>query len=1011
MNPAKGALLGAALLCSFFATAPFAPARSAESAPPPGGPDSYVGRAEAILRQDGAVDTLEELEPLVGGSLEESATQPNPRKSWMEITDTDSEENLLIFTVKNNGNELSDSFLAYPDPANPDRYFLPLQDFTQMLEIPMATFAREGKAEGWSYDLKDKFLLDLPAGHVRIGKTETPIEPDTVLQKADGLYVRNDLIEKWFPVALSFDFSNLEITLTALQPMPIVARLAREGRRTNALDRASKSVRPDYPVLAPDYAYADVPFANVDLSYGYDHNKNSNNDPVRLNTAVSAQGTFAEHDMTFTYNDDIKNATPPNIRFKLSREDADGKLLGDIGATYYSFGDVVSDNRTVIARSASGRGATFTNLEQGRRGDSLTVTLRGELPPGSQVDLEANGQLLDFRREPDANGQYVFDNVPAFSGVNEYDLVFYSPQGQITRKTERVYADNGARDPGTLGYSIAILDRDRSLTTQREPTSEEANRVRMQSYFEYGLTKTMKAFGGYNSLVLDDVRQDYFNAGTHFSFEKLIANIQGIVSKSTKNEFATKIQNSEGQAISAQTETRVGKFNVQTEYDFFDGLRSEQANIYATLPENLRHFMDLKVNGPFKFFGQGFTLLGENVYLRDEEAHYYDEASARLSTFIKPFNISTEARHSFGSEIEPRSTINVQLASRVGEGSLRGQIEYGLSPVFLLQKMDLFGDYPLSERFGVRAGISRISNPDADTIYTLTNGITYRFDGYNLGFSVSGSDDGNYSAFMSLNFGIGYDPYQKKLFNQAEGFANSGAASAFAFVDNNQNGLFEADKDEPLEGARFKGDFPKYNRPDDDPRMATNANGFLGLVGIEPYEKNRLTLDRDSLPDPTMLPTVPGYYIAPRPGRFVQAAFPLLRTGEVDGTLMGTGQTGSDVAIPGIRINLKNSKFSFDTTSEFDGFVYFTDVPLGTYRLKFDNTQIRDMGYVPPRDITLKLTKEKAYVSFKTVTLMTPDLYRFVLNYDPSLAFMYAGGPQRNAEFMEMAFELFPGMF
>jgi hypothetical protein len=178
--------------------------------------------------------------------------------------------------------------------------------------------------------------------------------------------------------------------------------------------------------------------------------------------------------------------------------------------------------------------------------------------------------------------------------------------------------------------------------------------------------------------------------------------------------------------------------------------------------------------------------------------------------------------------------------------------------------------------------------------------------------------------------------------------ANTGAASARVFLDNNQNDVFDAG-DTPIKGASL---MVNQNRS----TALSDAQGRVYLSRLEPGQNAQITVNAATLEDSQWMPATAGVNILARPGRVVELDFPVVMTTDIDGTvqLLSAGaKRGAGDAL----LELIDAKGALVTTARtsFDGYYLMPGVKPGVYQIRISGAQTRKLALKPvtPQSVTI----------------------------------------------------------
>ena len=183
-----------------------------------------------------------------------------------------------------------------------------------------------------------------------------------------------------------------------------------------------------------------------------------------------------------------------------------------------------------------------------------------------------------------------------------------------------------------------------------------------------------------------------------------------------------------------------------------------------------------------------------------------------------------------------------------------------------------------------------------------------------------------------------------------------GAASVRVFLDNNDDGIFD-DGDEPLPGIRIK-------RQGNPGLEKTNKDGILLVTNLPPNRYVDMEPNLPDLEDPMWVPSVRGVRLLSRPGATSLVDFPIIVTGEIDGTTYLYANNRLR-AVGDVDLQLVNSHGKLVKTikSASDGFYVISEVPVGEYLVRISPKQIQELGLYDVPPIQVKITSKRQFVS------------------------------------------------
>ncbi len=851
------------------------------------------------------------------------------------------DDDLLIMSLTLGNVTIFDPLLIYED-LDSGKYYLPLRDFFEGLEFPISVDLAKGTAEGWFLRGDRLFSLDLNSGKAFVSGEEYALSVDDVERHDDGIYVSLELLQKWFPLTLEVEFSSLAIAVKSLEPLPIEVRIERDKKR-ESVTTARSFKKKQYPLKTIKVPFFTVPFFDNNVQMGYER-ADSVEEPFSVSATTRAGGILAGQDFLFSANDTSSNEEDVDIRAKLGRKDLNGNLFG-IGLSEYNLGDVVTQSLPLISRGTAGRGLSISSkpLSSFDGAQSGSIELRGELAVGYQVDVMRNGQLLGFLEEPDENGEYIFD-LNVFPGLNVFELVFYGPQGQKETKEERIYIPINPIQKNSFDFKVDVIQDSTNLFTNRNSSSSDKDlgAYRFSGEAQYGLTGTSSLYGAVADLSVDGERQKY----GLLRYSRSFGGVRGDVSYARSGDG--------GNSASLRLQTQFKGISWQFQHDYYNGFISEQT-LRSGLSGDLKHETNLRLSGLLPFAkNTPFSLNIERLYNEDSVDRI--EWRGRVTRNINKVRFTSEIKQKIQDNIDRDTDLNLQIGSRFENVNLRGNIRYELEPTRALSGVSLSADWRINPKSSLRAGVRRsgAKNP----VHTVNLGASRSFDPIRLGLNFSYDDNDELRALLSSSFSLGYDPGRSSVFMREKRLAETAIFSPRVFYDKNSNSVFDGD-DEWMQDIHFAG-----ARVDRDAK--TDRYGSVTLAGIEPYRRGTFELNTSSLPDPYMRSVIkPRDYIL-RPGQVVQQDFPVIIVGEVDGDVM-LAKNGERRAAQAIEVQIVepvSGEIIQTAKTEYDGFIWVQDVPLGSYKARVAPQALQSLGYcAAPIEREMTLTVEEPFAS------------------------------------------------
>jgi hypothetical protein len=213
----------------------------------------------------------------------------------------------------------------------------------------------------------------------------------------------------------------------------------------------------------------------------------------------------------------------------------------------------------------------------------------------------------------------------------------------------------------------------------------------------------------------------------------------------------------------------------------------------------------------------------------------------------------------------------------------------------------------------------------------------------------------NNYAFIGYNLSLLPDKRNGKVHTSATKLQGTGAISARAFMDDNMNGLYD-DNEMVLNEAEFD-ITPKVSVFDSKKQMKA---GNKVLTHIPAYKPIDIALNVNDIHETlSLLSTTGDRTVMLRPAQIVYLDFPVVGTGDIEGTVFIQNDKGRKEA-RGIILKLYNSdtkELLSSKISEYDGYYIFQQLPMGNYQIAIDEEQSKDLDLVQTKKVKVELNK------------------------------------------------------
>ena len=821
------------------------------------------------------------------------------------------DSNTVLLEIQVDGYVLSDSVSAF---QLGQKTFLPLGELARLMSIGIRVNPAEGTGRGYIRGENKTFSLNLTNSIVTLAEKSSPFDPASVIRQDDDIYVDSRLLADWLLVDFQIDLSSLRVTLNPREPLPLQLRLAREAKLAG-LKGINQAVDLNYPKKENPYKLFDVPFVDQTISVGAQRGNGNKSNSASYTTYVTGDLAGLQASIFLTGTNE---ANSQQIRATFGRSDPQGELLGPLRARSFAFGSVSVPGLPNVSRSStSGNGFSVSNLPLDRPNRFSSHSLQGNLPPGYDVELYVNNALIAFQQSR-ADGKYSFDDLSLVYGPNEFRLVFNGPQGQRRVERQTFLLDESVSAPGSFFYNVAS-SRDAIGVHHSAATAE------------WGLGKAISA----SSSVVS--REDVNGIRTHYNSIGLRGFAAGAI-------FVGNLTQQAGGGSLSEFSARTRVAGVSVGWNHL-ALKNFSSDAFPLSDDPVRTRDRIRLDGALPI--GSLALLPFTLELKRDRllsgAQIFD-GSALLSTSLGSVALSNQLR--FSSSPGTHSVDGAfQVSGSLGLYRLRGQLSYLVKPEARLSSLALSADRSLGEGYLLNVGAIRTF---ADSGLRLTSSLNKSLGNYAVALTASVASNREFSVGAQLFVAIGREPRREQLIFSAQPMADSGAVSARVFIDQNGNGIMDED-DQAVKNIGFM--VNSSNHP-----VRTDATG-VAYVGHLPANRNTdIAINPSTIEDSQLASRLKGIRIIPRPGNVTQIDFPLVLSGEIDGTVYLLSN-GAKRGAGNVLVELVDPSgvVVAQARSGSDGFFVVSEVLPGPYSLRIAEAQLKDLGlkYSGARSLTL----------------------------------------------------------
>ncbi|MBM9537092.1 stalk domain-containing protein [Desulfobulbus alkaliphilus] len=852
------------------------------------------------LRQAGiALPTATDIKGGQAGVTAVSIQATTPPRSILPAGALLNDEYLLILSLICREVGLNQTIIAYGDG---EKTLLPLGDIAQALDLALDVDVEQGTVSGWFISEDRTFSVDTGRQTIRIEGQNYPWDDGLIAVGDDDIYLDAQVLSRWLPLDVSISYGALTATMIPREKLPLQARYERELLRQRLGEHTDSGLK--FDLIPSPYAMYSFPVMDFNLSGRFNNGNN-----YQLTHSMVAEGDLAHMgaQLFLTGSDQSPLDT---ARIRLERKDLEGQLLGPMQASQVTMGDLSPVALPLLGSSGSGIGVAISNSDIHASQDFDTTRFEGNMQPGWDVELYRNDILIDSIRVGQ-DGRYLFEDVPINVGTNAFQVVAHGPQGQqrvVESKNLRI--GGGMLPPGDFNYSLSATRNNTSVFGLDQQQLNTDEKGRLAGRFNYGLTERLSANAGFAGIDVGQSIQNYLQAGLTGTISSFYGAFNGI------------LDSEGGSGLALQGQTSLGPFNLRASHEIFSDF---------IIPD--RPTSNLKARTSYGISGgiPQLSFLRPVSYSLSRIENTFDDrqtgrTSARLSGRLHNISL-TNTTNWYDSTAGSLAPIDgqFQASGRLGKGRLTAAMQYELGKEDPTSRYRLSAIHPFGRDITAGADLVHTTGKIETTEAALN--MSYDTGKVILSPQLTYNSEGDYGAFLSLSFSLGRDPISNKMQVQSERRTGTGMATAFVYHDANNNGIFD-EGDTPLPEVQVIAAQAAA-------RATTDEQGLALLSNLQAFAPTDVQLNPRTLEDPFWQPASPGVAMMARSGTIQALEFPIVSTGEIDGSLYYQDSDGNRIPLSRVRLELRDEAGELiqTTASEFDGFYLFEQVFPGTYTL------------------------------------------------------------------------------
>ncbi len=857
-------------------------------------------------------------------------------------------ENLIFETRLPSKVKIDGTILA---EVGEDTLLFSLRDIIQTLDFPIDYNPDTQTFSGWFIRENKTFNMDVQSGIVQSDGTEYRVSDDAIITDDDILVSLSDF-ESWFKVHIEPNISTQTLKLDPDYPLPIMERYERRQfearnftRKPAELPRGEDGYRLFAPPLI-DVNTRSIMRERADSERTIDHR-------VNINTANEiAYGTL----QTNISATDEENIT--NIRATYLQESAYPELLGPLKARRFELGDVLPTRDPLTGGAGPETGFRMTNADPFVRQTLPSTQITGYIFPEWDVELYRENALIDFQTT-DENGFYAFNNVPLLSDENYFRIVAYGPQGEIREETAYVPFDTNRRATDTAVYDVSVTSQNRQFYQKFDSKDEDKNTPHFVGFLETPLTGNAALRLGARYRQEDGENKAYASANVSTVYQGALLNA-GVAMDEQGEMGAQFVANRQFGRHRARADLNLATDN------YTPGRNTDNVQTLSN---------SYTLEGPVPLLGIGVNprytaSLGYAQRSDGEDTMtglFNYNTSYRNLSYNQTFNYVDASSSATGEKINSQTSVTGTL----GRSSLRGRANYEIKPDSHLDSLAASWSYNYSNELEGQIGVNRAIESGVNSYSAQLN---WRPEYATISPRLTYDSEGNMEGTLNTRFGLNRVEETGDLIFSRDFISNSGAITAFVYLDKDGNKIFDGD-DEPIRDATVR-------TPQNGGSKATDETGVAFISRLRPNLITDVYVEQNSLEDPFWIPAGEGVSVMPRTGTNVKVEIPIHIAGEMDGTVYVKRPDGTSSALRGVSLTLYDQKGEVVQTTDAgpDGFYIFSLIPPGTYSLLVDEQGIpKDITRPKPQTIEIGYDGTTIFANDITLTGGTQDVPSTIL--------------------------------
>ncbi len=751
-----------------------------------------------------------------------------------------------------------------------EMFYFPLSELASMLSFALTFDEQKQQWSGWVLSEQNQFMLDINTRESWVRGELKPTTYQAFYQESGEIYIHQLALQEWFGIETETETIRQLVNFTTAEEHPLIARIKRKKAHEKILLKRLAQKR---TTLMPEQYQWYTP-AKIDSQLQLTQDKGK-----ELTPRWSANGAM---DMAW-FATDFSLSAAPGTRSGRVRWFKD--MTWQDVPVHLELGDVYGLAIPFSGGSSSGRGVALLSSDD-KSTSLLSRRFQGNAPEGWEAELFRGVTVVDFLTVG-ADQQYVFDNVPASFGFNDYRVVLYGPLGE-RREIDHSFTE---QDLGVLQGEwqpeISWVQPGQSMLFNTGAGGKQT----FSAQLSYGLFRQLAVSLGMSHAIEDEDTETTVSAS-----------LQGFTRNSVWLLNMGQQQQSGNLGLSLSG--RLTLWGYDLGFSYSDLRRYNEGDQSLNLNSSLE--------GDW-----GSVSMGVGWFRQPGDTERNLSLQYALNHQAVSFNLVGQ----FSDNRERPVTGSLSASSRFSIGSFRYYSTFHKTGGFRVEKQQL----SWNGRWNRNRLSSRLDHQLEDDEWRWSFTFGRQFSQFALSAQLFA--DSEHDRGISLRLTSGFD-FSQSLLPTKSGVKNTASIRARAFLDKDYNRAFSAG-DEWLSGVGFSGQSQWRD-------FITDESGTVMLPGAKTSGGQALSVDLNTLDDPMLYVESGELSVENHAGGISDVQFAVIQTLELEGEVMLKNDEGDLVEKGGVPLLLiaDDGVVVNRTRSEMDGFYLFDMLKPATYRIE-----------------------------------------------------------------------------